>query len=57
MFPGIHFWRISDFIAGKALSGINFHSSNFQALLLCKKFLQDKLLESVWNVLVSVKKS
>ena len=53
MFPGINFWKITDFLwDGPCLESI-IVSSNFQALLLT----QDKLLESVWKRLIPVKRS
>ena len=55
MFPGINFWKITDFFfCGRwALFGINYGFQYSQALLL----LQDKLLESVWKRLIPVKRS
>ena len=55
MFPGINFWKITDFFCGRdgPCLELIIVSSNFQALLL----LQDKLLESVWKRLIPVKRS
>ena len=54
MFPGIYFWKITDFFLrdGPCLE-LMIVSSNFQALLL----LQDKLLASVWKRLIPVKRA
>ena len=43
MFSGINFGKITDFIAGQALSGINYHFQLFSGSAL----LADKLLKSV----------
>ena len=53
MFPGINFWKITDFLPDGPCLELIIVSSNFQALLL----LQDKLLESVWKRLIPVKRS
>ena len=48
MSPGINFWNLLIYCGiGRIVS------SNFKALL----FLQDKLLESVWKLLIPVKLS
>ena len=52
-FPGINFWKITDFLWDGSCLELIIVSSNFQTLLL----LQDKLLESVWKRLISVKRS
>ena len=53
MFPGINFWKITDFLRDGPFFELVIVSSNFQALLL----LQDKLLASVWKRLIPVKRS
>ena len=53
MFPGINFWKITDFLRDGPCVELIIVSSNFQALLL----LHDKLLESVWKRLILVKRS
>ena len=52
MFPGINLRKITELLRDRRCLELIIVSSNFQALL----FLQDKLLESVWKQLISVKK-
>ena len=52
MYPGIHFLSCRFYCGIGPLWNLIMVSSNSQALL----FLQDKLLESVWKLLIPIKK-